>query len=135
MGEDNALLCLRELSYPRAFVASIADPASYHDQSCGKCISAKQIVLREENYAFFDAQTVEDRLDHVARARGTTNLGQFRTSCKEMIATNSQGAALQKAYQQMRAGVGKIKTETSCEGFGLDVASTPRRATADLVDV
>ena len=32
---------------------------------------------------------------------------------KEMIATNSQGAALQKANQQMRAGVGKIKTETS----------------------
>ena len=37
VGEDNSLLCLRELSYPRAF----ADPASYHDQYCGKCISAK----------------------------------------------------------------------------------------------
>ena len=109
VGEDNSLLCLRKLSYPRDFVASIADPASYIDQSCGKWTSAKQIVVREE----FDAQTVEDRLDHVARARGTTNLGKFRTSCKEMIATNSQGAALQKAYQQMRAGVGKIKMETS----------------------
>ena len=71
-----------------------------------------EIVLREEKYAFFDAHS-KDRLDHVARARGTTNLGKFRTSCKEMIATNSKGAALQKAYQQMRAGVGTIKTETS----------------------
>ena len=61
-----------------------------------------EIVLREEKYAFFDAHS-KDRLDHVARARGTTNLGKFRTSCKEMLATNSQGAALQKACQQMRA--------------------------------
>ena len=113
VGEDNALLCLRELSYPRAFVASIVDPASYHDQSCGKCVSAKQIVLREENTPFSMLRQSRTDSTTVARARGTTNLGQFRTSCKEMLATNSQGAALQKACQQMRAGVGKIKMETS----------------------
>ena len=91
---------------------SIADPASYHDQSCGKCVSAKQIVLREENTPFSMLRQSRTDSTTVARARGTTNLGQFRTSCKEMIAKNSQGAALQKAHQHMRAGVGKIKTET-----------------------
>ena len=97
MGEDNSLLCLREFS----------------SRGLHRPILRKVDLCETEKYAWFDARTVEDRLDHVARARGTTNLGKFRTSCKEMIATNSKGAALQKAYQQMRAGVGTIKTETS----------------------
>ena len=95
-------LLLPALLTPRATTTNLAESASLRN----KLSSGKRI-------RFFDAQTVEDRLDHVARARGTTNLGKFRTSCKEMLATNSQGAALQKACQQMRAGVGKIKMETS----------------------
>jgi hypothetical protein len=101
-----ALTCVRKRSWPDAFLEEIGDPSGStdHERYCGKWISAGSIAYGSEKWAFYDAPDVERDVDNVVRARGasrmaTTDLGKFRSSCRTMVASNTQGAAAKQAYE------------------------------------
>ena len=100
-----ALTCVRKRSWPEAFLEEIGNPSGStdHERYCGKWIDAGSIAYGSEKWAFFDAPDVERDVDNVVRAKGasrmaTTDLGKFRSSCRTMVASNTQGAAAKQAY-------------------------------------
>ena len=100
-----ALTCVRKRSWPEAFLEEIGNPSggTDHERYCGRWIDAGSIAYGSEKWAFYDAADVERDVDNVVRAKGasrmaTTDLGKFRSSCRTMVASNTQGAAAKQAY-------------------------------------
>jgi hypothetical protein len=100
------LTCVRKRSWPDALLEEIGDPSGStdHERYCGKWISAGSIAYGSKKWAFYDAPDVERDVDNVVRARGasrmaTTDLGKFRSSCRTMVASNTQSAAAKQAYE------------------------------------
>ena len=104
------LECVRKRSYPSALNEEIGDPAAAagedHRRWCGKWIDARPVALGTDRWAFFDEQHVADDVDDVLLAKGSGRLGvsdvaKFRAACRSMVASNSGGAAAERAYKHM----------------------------------
>ena len=120
-----ALTCVRKRSWPNAFLEEIGDPSgdTDHERYCGKWIAAGSIAYGSEKWAFYDAPEVERNVDDIVRARGasrlaTTDLGKFRSSCRTMVASNTQGAAAKQAYELLVPGLRSDSLGLALESVG-----------------
>ena len=122
---SGALTCVRKRSWPDAFLEEIGDPSgdTDHERYCGKWIAAGSIAYGSEKWAFYDAKDVERDVDNVVRARGasrmaTTDLGKFRSSCRTMVASNTQGAAAKQAYELLMPSLRSESLGLALESVG-----------------
>ena len=119
------LTCVRKRSWPDAFLEEIGDPSGStdHDRYCGKWIAAGSIAYGSKKWAFHDADEVERDVDNIVRAKGasrmaTTDLGKFRSSCRTMVAANTQGAAAKQAYGLLLPGLRSDSLGLALESVG-----------------
>ena len=119
------LTCVRKRSWPDAFLEEIGDPSGStdHDRYCGKWIAAGSIAYGSKKWAFYDADEVERDVDNIVRAKGasrmaTTDLGKFRSSCRTMVAANTQGAAAKQAYGLLLPGLRSDSLGLALESVG-----------------
>lgn len=113
------LECVRKRSYPNALLAEIGDvdATSDHRRWCGDWIDAGDVATGQLKWAFFDEEDVEEDVEDVLLAKGSgrlgiSDLGKFRTACRSMISSNSQGAAGKLEYDHLEAGIGTIGSYT-----------------------
>jgi hypothetical protein len=119
------LTCVRKRSWPDAYLAEIGDPGAStdHERHCGKWIDAGSVAYGDQKWAFYDAEAVERDVDNLVRAKGasrmaTTDLGKFRTSCRSMVASNSQGASAKQAYDVLSPMLSVASLGTALESVG-----------------
>ena len=119
------LACVRKRSWPDAYLEEIGDPSgdADHERHCGKWIAAGSIAYGSKKWAFYDAEDVERDVDNLVRAKGasrmaTTDLGKFRSSCRTMVASNTQGAAAKQAYELLLPGLNPGSLGLALESVG-----------------
>ena len=119
------LTCVRKRSWPDAYLAEIGEPGAStdHERHCGKWIDAGSVAYGDQKWAFYDAEEVERDLDNLVRAKGasrmaTTDLGKFRSSCRSMVASNSQGASAKQAYDLLFPMLSVASLGTALESVG-----------------
>jgi hypothetical protein len=119
------LTCVRKRSWPDAYLAEIGKPGAStdHERHCGKWIDAGSIAYGEQKWAFYDAKGVERDVDNLVRAKGAsrmaaTDLGKFRTSCRTMVVSNSQGASAKRAYDLLLPTLSVASLDKALESVG-----------------
>ena len=108
VNDAGALRCVRQLSYPDATNLEIQNPdgGTDHERHCGKWLGAGAVAYGVQKWAFFDEAATEDAVDELIRVKGSNRLaisdvGKFRSACRIMVSSNSQGAAASAAFNHL----------------------------------
>ena len=123
--DAGALRCVRQLSYPDATNTEIQDPdgGTDHERHCGKWIDAGSIAYGVQKWAFFDEKTTEDAVDELIRVKGSSRLAnndvaKFRSACRVMVSSNSQGAAASGAFNHLAPSLETRTLHLALESIG-----------------
>ena len=109
------LRCVRALMYPIGTSVEIQDPDAYdfHDQACGKWISARDATDTAVTWSFFDEATVKEEVEHAIYHDFETVLGtrsdfnRFRAACELEMENMAFALAAENTYKYLG---GHLKT-------------------------
>lgn len=123
--DAGVLRCVRQLSYPDATNTEIQDPdgRTDHERHCGKWLDAGSVAYGVQKWAFFDEKTTEDAVDELIRVKGSSRLAisdvaKFRSACRVMVSSNSQGAAASGAFNHLAPSLETRTLHLALESIG-----------------
>jgi len=116
--ENGRMRCVRQLSYPDAFVKEIADPTgtSHHERACGQWIKSKSTPDEVTYFSFYDAGDVEKEVidaikDDLDIRSSASDVTLFTAACKTMLVNSAVAPSVSIAYHYLKENVGSPSTQ------------------------